>query len=290
MEWVDRLNQALSYIENHITEKIDYEELGKMAGCSSYHFQRMFNYMADIPLSEYIRRRKMSLAVADILSSREKIVDIALKYGYSSPTAFNRAFQSVHGISPSAVRKAGASVKSCPPISFKIMIKGVEEMEYRLESKEAFTVVGFRYPLTDRLEENFKIVPDMWKKFSTDGSMEKLLPLMSREWKGVFGISTCMPDMEWSYGIAVASPAEPADRMERWQIPVRTWAVFSGEGCCPQAIQELERRIFTEWLPASGYEYDLGPDLEFYKKPDPSQAEFEVWVPVRKKKPLYLQP
>lgn len=104
MEWIERLNQAINYMEEHLTEQVDYEELGRIAGCSSYHFQRMFSYMAGMPLSEYIRKRKMSLAAVDLQGGKIKIIDAAEKYGYSSPTAFNRAFQSIHGIAPSAIK------------------------------------------------------------------------------------------------------------------------------------------------------------------------------------------
>ena len=112
MEWIERLNDAISYIEEHLTDEIDMEQLGRIACCSSYHFQRMFTYMAGIPLSEYIRRRKMSLAAVDLQGRDSKIIDVAGKYGYNSPTAFNRAFQSVHGMAPSALKKEGVSVKS----------------------------------------------------------------------------------------------------------------------------------------------------------------------------------
>lgn len=283
MEWIERWNQAIQYIEEHLTEEIEYEKLGKIAGCSAYHFQRMFNYMAELSLSEYIRRRKMSLAAADLLSGQEKIIDIALKYGYASPTAFNRAFQSIHGLAPSEARRKKKTVRSYPPISFQIMVKGVERMNYRLEEKEAFTVVGFRQLLKKELEENFKMVPDMWEQLTHDGSLEKLLPMMDQKLKGVMGISSCPPKGEWSYGIAVASGQKPQEGMEQWEVPAHTWAVFEGAGPCPAAIQELERQIFTQWLPTSGYEYDWGPDVEFYTSPDPSQARFQVWVPVKKK-------
>lgn len=135
MEWIERLNDAMDYLEGHLTEEIDYEKLGKIACCSSYHFQRMFAYMAGVPLSEYIRRRKMSLAAVDLQSGNMKIIDVAGKYGYNSPTAFNRAFQSVHGMAPSAVKNEGISVKAFPPVRFKITVKGVEEMNYRIETK-----------------------------------------------------------------------------------------------------------------------------------------------------------
>lgn len=107
MDWIERLNNAIYYIEEHLTDKISYEHLGKIACCSSYHFQRMFTYMAGIPLSEYIRRRKMSLAAVDLQSGRKKIIDVAAKFGYSSPTAFNRAFKSIHGVAPSSVKNEG---------------------------------------------------------------------------------------------------------------------------------------------------------------------------------------
>lgn len=155
MEWIERLNEAINYIEEHLADEIDYEELAKIAGCSTYHFQRMFAYMANVSLSEYIRRRKMSLAAVDLQGGDAKIIDVALKYGYSSPTAFNRAFQTIHGIAPSLVRSQGVSVKSFPPMTFKITVKGVEEMNYRIEKKEAFRIVGVSRPLYKEIEKNF---------------------------------------------------------------------------------------------------------------------------------------
>lgn len=283
MEWIDCLNQAIRYIEEHLTEEIDYECLGKAACCSAYHFQRMFAYMAEVPLSEYIRRRRMSLAAADLKCTDEKVVELALKYGYQSPTAFNRAFQSVHGITPSAARKTEVPVKSYPPISFKLKIKGVEEMNYRLEQKESLRIVGVRRKLRKKLEENFEIVPKMWETVAEDGTVPRLTALMDREPSGVLGISFCQEPENWNYMIAVSSGQEPPEGMEEAELPSRTWAIFSGEGECPGAIQELERRIYTEWMTSSGYEYDQGPDVELYLSPNPQQAKFEVWVPVKKK-------
>ena len=134
MDWVKRLNEAVDYLEEHLDEEIDYARAAKIACCSAYHFQRMFTYMAGFPLSEYIRRRRMTLAAAE-LQAGGKIVDVALKYGYESPTAFNRAFQGVHGFAPSLVREAGAVLHACSRIRFHITIQGAEDMEYRLEKK-----------------------------------------------------------------------------------------------------------------------------------------------------------
>ena len=282
MEWIERLNDAVRYMEEHLTDEISYEQLGRIACCSSYHFQRMFAYMAGVPLSEYIRRRKMSLAAVDLRSRDAKVIDIAAKYGYSSPTAFNRAFQSVHGIAPSVVRNEGVSVKSFPPIAFQITVSGAAELSYRVEQKEAFRIVGLSRPLEPEIEKNFAVVPGLWQEAAMNGTVEKLAGMKDSAPAGILGVSVCSNEEQWKYFLAAASTKKD-DSLEEYMVPAFTWAIFSGEGACPGAIQELERRIVTEWLPTSGYEYDNGPDIEVYLNPDPSDAKFEVWIPVRQK-------
>ncbi|HBE86756.1 MAG TPA: AraC family transcriptional regulator [Lachnoclostridium sp.] len=283
MEWIEGLNKSINYIEEHLTEEIDYEQLGKIACCSVYHFQRMFAYMANVPLSEYIRRRRMSLAAVDLLNGNNKIIDVALKYGYHSPTAFNRAFQSIHGIAPSRIKESGATVKSYPPISFKIIIKGVDELNYRIEKKDPFRIVGTAQSLNREIEKNFEIVPQMWSKAAMDGTIPKLASMADGCPGGILGVSICNDLEEWRYFIAAASTKEADDTLEEYTVSSFTWAIFYGEGQCPHAIQELEKRIVTEWLPTSGYEYDNGPDIEVYLNSDPQNARFEVWIPVIKK-------
>ena len=281
MEWIERLNDAISYIEEHLTEEIDYGRLGQIACCSSYHFQRMFTYMAGIPLSEYIRRRKMSLAAVDLQGKNMKIIDVAGKYGYHSPTAFNRAFQSVHGVAPPAVKNEGVSIKSFPPITFKITVKGVEEMNYRIETKDAFRIVGVSVPLHKDIEKNFAVIPSKWQEISTNGTLQRLIGMMDTPPMGVLGTSTCNDVEQWRYYIAVSS-SQAVNDLEEYIVPAATWAIFPGEGT-NQSIQELERRIVTEWLPTSGYEYGSAPDVEVYLNPDPQNAQYEVWIPVVKK-------
>lgn len=281
MEWIGRWNDAVRYIEEHLTEELDYGELGKIACCSSFHFQRMFTYMAGMSLSEYVRRRKMSLAAVELQGGGAKIIDVAMKYGYSSPTAFNRAFQSVHGVAPSAMKSEGVAVKSYPPLVFHISVKGGTEMNYRIETRDAFRIVGVSAPLNQNIEENFAVVPQMWGTAAANGTIPKLAALMDGEPKGLLGVSACGSNSQWKYFIAVASLAE-TEEFEAYTVPACTWAVFPGEGT-NRSIQELEQRIVTEWLPTSGYEYADAPDIEVYLNPDPENAKFEVWIPVVKK-------
>ena len=282
MEWIERLNGAMNYIEENLKNEIDYDKAAKIACCSTYHFQRMFSYMANMTLSEYIRRRRMSLAAVD-LQNGEKIIDVALKYGYTSPTAFNRAFQGIHGVAPSLIRADGVSVKSYLPISFKITIKGADEMNYRIEKKDGFRIVGISCPMYKEIEKNFENIPKLWSEAAANGTVNKLCAVMNSSPMGVLGVSACGTDEDWKYFIAVASNAPTPEGFEEYNVGSFTWAVFPGEGVCPEAIQVLQQRIVTDWLPTSGYEYDNGPDIELYISPDPQNAKFEVWVPVVKK-------
>lgn len=283
MEWIERLNNAINYIEEHLEDEINYEQVAKIACCSTYHFQRMFSYMANVPLAEYIRRRRMTIAAVDLQNNNEKVIDIALKYGYNSPTAFNRAFQRIHGITPSEAKIKGALIKAFPPISFKITIKGDVEMNYKIEQKDSFRIVGVAQSLHKEIEKNFETVPKMWQKAAESGTVEKLVSMMNLEPMGVLGVSACNEEEEWKYYIAVASDKAMDKEFEEYIVPKSTWAIFYGEGAMPHSIQELEKRIITEWLPTSGYEYANAPDIEVYLSADSQNAKFEVWIPIVKK-------
>lgn len=282
MEWIERLNAAVNYIEENLTETVDLDGVAKIACCSTYHFQRMFTYMADVPLSEYIRRRKMSLAAAELQTGKDKVIDLSLKYGYESPTAFNRAFKAVQGISPTEARKSGVVLKSFPPISFKITIKGASEMNYRIEKKDGFRIIGISEPLETEIEKNFEAVPKMWGKAAMDGTIEKLAGLMNSSPMGVLGVSACGSEEQWRYYIAVASTEKEPEGFETYTVPESTWAIFSGEGN-GKSVQDLEKRIVTEWLPTSGYEYANAPDVEVYLTSGSENVKYEVWIPVVKK-------
>lgn len=282
MEWIERLNQTIKYIEKHLTEQIDYDEIAKAMHCSTYYFQRMFTFMSDVPLAKYIRQRRMSLAAADLVRG-EKIIDVSLKYGYTSPTAFNRAFQSVHGIAPSRAKESGIIIKSYPPMSFDLTIKGVEELYYKIEQKPAFRIVGLSKPLFKDLEQNFGIVPAMWDKAASNDILTKLLSLADQPPHCLLGISVCKDDEDWKYFIAVSSSASIDMQLEEYYIPSTTWAVFSGSGT-NKTLQQLEKRVLTEWMITSGYEYANLPDIEVYLCADPQNAEYEYWLPIISKK------
>lgn len=283
MDWLERLNQAIEYIENNLEGDIDYGEAAQIACCSPFHFQRMFSYIAGVPLSQYIRRRRMTCAALKLQRGETKVGDLALMYGYESPT-FSRAFTSIHGMPPSSARHKGTVLKAYPRLKFLITIKGDTEMNYRIEHKEAFRIAGVMRHFKLNVEENFTEVPKFWTQTHQNGNFAKVCELSNMEPCGVLGVCTCMNGNDFDYYIACASDKAVPEGMVDYMVPACDWAIFDCRGPMPEAIQKLQTRIVTEWLPTSGYEYADAPDIEVYTEGNTSSPDYmtQVWLPIKK--------
>ncbi|MEG6614472.1 AraC family transcriptional regulator [Pseudoclostridium thermosuccinogenes] len=281
MDWVERTNRAIDYIEENLTGDIDYSEAAKAACCSTYHFSRLFAAVTGVTLSEYIRRRRLSLAAFDLQNSNEKVIDIALKYGYDSPDSFARAFQNMHGVKPSEAREKGVQLKVFPRMSFQIIIKGDMEMEYRLEELDfELRIVGKRK--TVNTKKAFEEIPALWNGSIKDGFMQKLIDMAWENPKcklesllGICGKEAAIMDEEFDYFMGVRYDGVVPEGMEVLIIPSGLWAVF------PNVI-DAWKRLYSEWLPTSGYELANLPCIECHYPPghDPDN---ELWVPIVKK-------
>lgn len=287
MEWIGRMNAAVAYIEANLDGEIDMKEVGRLASCSVYHFQRVFSYMANVTLAEYIRRRRLTRAAFDLQGGAEKVIDIALKYGYDSPTAFNRAFQQLHGMPPSEARADGKSFVAYPPLSFQITIQGVTAMNYRIEQKDAFRVVGMKLATTSENDLSAQEIPAFWEKVAKEGTIPRVCALMDGEPTGLMGIcvGSWSQESTFDYLIAATSSKPAPEGMEAYAVPAATWAIFECTGPMPLAMQDMQRRVMTEWLPTSGYEYANAPDIELYSDGDNSKADYKswIWLPIVKK-------
>ncbi|MBS6642458.1 MAG: AraC family transcriptional regulator [Clostridiaceae bacterium] len=286
MEWLKHLSSAIDYIENNLTGEISYDTAAQTACCSTYNFQRIFSYMAGISLSEYIRRRKMTQAAFELQSTNQKVLDIALKYGYTSPTSFNRAFQSVHGISPVLAKSEGCLLNAYPPIRFSLQMTGGTAMAYRIEQKEELRIVGIRTPMTEDMEHNREIIPGFWdeclhhKKHLEIGRLSNLRP------DGILGVSVCEGPASLYYYIASASSLPAPEGMTEYLIPAATWVIFESDGPYKESVHNIFKRFLTEWLPFSGYAYAELPDIEVYPfaKDKPAFGHTQVWIAVKKEK------
>jgi AraC family transcriptional regulator len=289
MDMLARLNRALSYIEENLTNSVDYKEVAKIACCSEYHFTRMFSFLAGITLSEYIRRRRLTLAALELSHGDNKVIDIALKHGYASPDSFARAFQSMHGVTPSEARAHGQSLKAFPRMTFQLTIKGGNEMNYRIEDKEAFRIVGIR----KRVPIIFHGVnPEIAAMFEslTPELINNIKGLSNVQPSGLISASTNFSEGrmeekgEFDHYIGVATTKDVLVDLAQLEVPASTWAVFTAVGSFPSALQEVWGRIYSEWFPSSDYELSEGPEILWNEHKDVASPQFksEIWIPIKK--------
>jgi Uncharacterized protein conserved in bacteria len=283
MDWLERMNHAVDYIEENLAEEIDYKEAAKIACCSVYHFQRIFAFAADMTLSEYIRLRRMTAAAFE-LQNKAKVIDVALKYGYNSPTAFTRAFLNTQGVNPSAVKEKGVLLKSFPRITFQMAIKGGKEMNYRITEKPEMRFIGKKETVSTKDGYNFNRIPQIWSELMEDGSFERICRLSNGQPSGVLGICTNFQSERLDYYIAAATNGQVPEDMLELTIPSGLWVEFRCLGPIPGAIQEVWKQIYTEWFPSSAYEHAGEAEIEWYSEGDGSAKDYvsEIWIPVKR--------
>lgn len=290
MEMFERMNRAIEYIEAHMTDSINEKELARIHLSSEYHFKRMFAFLAGVSLSDYIRRRRLSLAALELKESNLRIVDIAVKYGYTSADSFSRAFHTHHGILPSSARNEHKAVVTYPRISFHLTIQGGEAMKVRIVEKESFKIVG----VMKRVPIVFEGVnPDIanMHKLLTEEDYEELEKLSTIEPYGIINASTNFSEgrMEeqgkLDHYIGVLAPLQTKTSFDELTVSAGTWAVFEAVGSFPEALQDVWGRIYSEWFPTSGYEAVEGPEILWNESEaiDDPNYRSEIWIPVKKK-------
>ncbi len=291
MDWLNRMNRAMDYIEAHLCDELDYEQASKMACCSAYHFQHMFSFITGVPLSEYIRRRRLTLAAFELQNTSAKVIDLAYKYGYESPEAFSRAFSRLHGVAPIAARGKGTALKAYPRMAFHISIKGDTEMVYRIEEKDAFEVFGLELETNVIGGQCYKDIPAFWAQCESNGRClalaraRGLKPNQLLEAGVTYGHK---PDGTMRYMIGCIKQTEAVP--PQWAVlgvSKQTWAIFSVQWHSEkdnQTLHDTWQRIYTEWFPTAHYEHaDCDCDMERYFGEDSLSYGVEIWIPVVKK-------
>ena len=290
MDLLKNMNDSIRYIEENLTNEIDYKEVARLSFCSEYHLKRMFSFLAGVSLSEYIRRRRLTLAAFELKDSNLKVIDVAMKYGYNSPDSFARAFQSLHGITPSEARVNGHSLKSYPQLTFHLSIKGGNEMNYRIEEKEKFRIVGIKKRVPIIFNGVNPEIASMWKSLD-EKTINELKKLSNVEPLGLLSASTNFSEGrleekgELDHYIGVATTRECPDNLTLLEVDASTWAVFEAVGPFPETLQNVWGRIYSEWFPSSNYEQMEGPEILWNEKKDVTSPTFrsEIWIPVLKK-------
>lgn len=276
MEWVDKMNQAISYVENHLCEEIDTAEISHIMACPFVIFQRYFVQITGIPLSEYIRRRKLTCAAYELQSTNEKVIDIAYKYGYESPDSFSFAFKRMHGVAPNMARKLETNLKFYSRLNFTLVIRGVFEMNYQVVEKKAFTVIGKRLITAEG--------GGTWAVCKGDGSYEKILSFGEDGQKSLglcFGFDT---EGNNDYMVGIECETDHPE-FDKYIYPDTQWLVFTAEGKISEnVLSNTWKRIYEEFLPQSKYKQAIYPTIEAYKTWNIGKDEcmVEIMIPVEK--------
>ncbi|ARZ66033.1 AraC family transcriptional regulator [Streptomyces albireticuli] len=284
---LERLNQAMEHIERHLDERIDVADLARIVATSEYHFRRLFSALAGIPLSEYVRRRRLTVAGAEVLAGERTLLEVAVRYGYTSGEAFARAFRVMHGVGPAEARRSGASLRCQSRLSFRLTVEGSSSMRYRVVEKEEFRVAGrkVRVPLVH--EGVNPAIADFIRGIGKE-TLRRVEGLSDQEPRGIVGVSDNLDpsraegtELDYYHGV-VTGAAVPED-MDALTVPAGTWAVFENTGPFPQALQYLWRDVFTQWFPSNPYRSRPGPEiLRTRLSRDAAQADAELWIPVER--------
>ena len=277
MDWVKTVNHAIDYMENHLTDEITLADIAKDAHLSAFHFQRAFTLLTGMSPAEYLRKRRLSQAGADLLNGDEKVIDVAMKYCYDSPESFTKAFTRFHGFSPMQVKK-GSPIQFMNRYTVRLTIEGGCIMEYKIEQWEA---MDLRVHAKDfHAETSEKEVPKFWDEYYENEAYRKI--------PGYLGVcaqqKTDSDEFRYGIGCKASDVNGVPEGFEIIHIPAYTWAVFTCVGPMPDAIQAMWERIYKEWLPVSDYELIPDYDIENYLPGDPSSRDYvsEICIPVRK--------
>ncbi len=289
MDTLKQLNEAIRYIEDNIANDIDFGRVAQLAYCSEHHFRRMFSFLSGMTLSEYVRRRRLSQAAVELQHSDIKVIDVAIKYGYASADAFTRAFQALHGLTPTEARKEGAFLKVIPPIKFQLTIQGGIEMDYRIIEKGAFYIIGLKKRITLIYEGVNPEASEMFKSL-TENDIRNLKAMSDVEPQGLLSVSVNFSEgreegAQLDQFVGVVTTQSHSNQWSVLPVQASTWAVFTVRGEFPKVLQDTWARIYAEWFPISEYELNAGPEMLWTENKDMPLTDYhnEIWIPVAKK-------
>ena len=275
--WNEGITNAVSYMEENLDKKLDIQEIADKAFVSAFYFQKIFHVLCGFTVGEYIRNRRLTLAAQELASTDARVIDVALKYEYDSPDSFARAFTRFHGITPSAARQKGARLNSFAPLKIKLTLEGGTMLEYKVVEKAQFTVMGKSQKFNT--DTSYEEIPQFWNEHMKDGESRKI--------RGMYGI--CLDGDGKDFEYLIADNYIPWDEVPMGcttrVIPAGTWAIFPCRGALPEALQDINTKIWSEWLPScKAYKLAGNYNIEMYTPPceNPKDNYSEIWVPVEK--------
>lgn len=281
MNWMEALNESIEFMESHLQDDITCVDVANSVHMSHFYYQHGFKILTGYTVGEYIRNRRLTLAGIELLQSDSKVIDMAYKYGYETPESFTKAFTRFHGVPPSRVKENAHRLRAFHRLFVKIIVEGGIKLDYRIEKKDAFQVLGIAKEFY--VETAYQEIPKFWDEICRDYLGKKDAPIL-----GMYGICddrNGKDSFRYIIGDDYTGNTIPKG-FEVVDIPSYTWAVFPCVGSMPVALQELNTKIFSEWLP-NNKEYEIadGINIEMYTKGDIKSLDYksEIWIPVKPK-------
>lgn len=282
---IQKLNQLVDYIEEHLDEELSLGEAAKILGLSEYHLKRTFSFIAGVSLGEYIRNRRLACANRDLVEG-QTVTAVAFNYGYQSLEGFSRAFREWSGYLPSEVIKNKIQ-KSYPRLSFYVDVRGGVSMEFRIEQKNKFNLVGVKQEVPIQFEGKNEAIQKLVQSITEEqkAEMHKLTDVYPYQ---VLNASYDFDDgrmneqgkLTHMIGIATTKENNYSD-LQQTEIEEHTWAVFPNQGEFPRVLQETWGKIYSEWLPTSGYKLVEAPEISFTRfEGENTELYSEIWIAV----------
>ncbi|MFJ6207511.1 effector binding domain-containing protein [Lysinibacillus sp. NPDC092081] len=287
MSWIESIQKAINYIEEHLLDDITMEQIAREVNSSVFHFQRTFSILTDMSIADYIRRRRLTLAAQELINTEKKVIDLAYKYGYDSPEAFTKAFRKQHNLTPSEARKKQGQLQSYNRLVIQVSLKGAEPMKYKIVEKEKFQVVGVKRTYNCQNGENLQDIPHFWNEMNSKNFDHQLIQLNNGSIKGTLGV--CVPNTDQGqngfidYWIATDHVGEVGENLLALEIPASKWVVFEVHGPMPDAMQNTWKQIYSEWFPSNPYKPAGTAELEVYPDEDAYSPDSysEIWIPIQ---------
>ncbi len=285
---IGTLNDLVDFVDRHTDETVDVSGFARSHGTTEYHLRRMFAALAGIPFSEYVRRRRMTLAATDLVSSDTGLLDIAVRYGYSSVEAFGRAFRSVHGASPADVRVHGGPFATQAVLRFRLTVEGSRPMDVTITDRPAFVLAGHaaQVPLIYQ-----GVNPHIQQHLASIAPEEhaRLKSLNDTEPVGILAVTDqSRPDapegtpITYLHGVAVQQDSTVPPDLSTIAVAPGAWATFRSSGPFPATLQETWAATATEWFPSNPWRLRPGPTFVRYLDLGGTYADAEIWMPIER--------
>jgi AraC family transcriptional regulator len=266
MNNIERFDELIKYIEMHLTEEIDYNELAKILAVSEQSMQRIFIFITNMSLSEYIRKRRLSKAYEELKNSDIKVIDLAIKYQYESEISFSRSFKNMFDMTPSECRKNNKDF-----VQFSVyklnQVNLPAKYSYKIEEVNEFELYAYKTPYAKTRDDFLFRIRELYQNLKDKNLFETIVN------SGMYGVTFRQEDDTETYYVGTKKKLENTEKIK---IKAGRYVVFNCEGAKQSDIAPLIHNIHTQFILSTNLKLDLNYSFEYYEK----NENCYVYIPI----------